>query len=852
MGSVDDLKVAIESSKKYCYMTRVQELVQQAAEAMNNVLQRDAVRKQLTDAVKSQRRQELEAALYKAKEINLPPEVPEMKKAIELMQLLVKQDDAMNNIKDLLASSEPNDDALADAVEKCKAVNLGDTPEVAKAGEIIKASAARREAAAKLKAAVDRRDEGALKGAIPAAKAFQQLGREVAAAEKLLSELIANREAIAQLRSAIQEKTKKALTDAIKNAEALGVDDPLLNECKEILRKQLEMLDLQERLEGALDGHDAETCKQCLQTRQARNITLPPQLIQAAEDFIERWELEQKTRAQIPLAVESDSLQFVQDVLEQCVKLHLRHPMLAALVDREELLRRDEALKEVLDEMDDSPGRTAAERKQRIKELTELLAEFHGEETPMVLRGKERLANAKEIDLVESMLKSAIVTKNLAMLETSLYRAQELKHHGPNVDLGEEVRNQLTGQAEIAKAAARGDTDAVISKVGELNHHQFAERVKKGVEQEHYETVKEQQVRKRKKSILSTSQLVLTGESVVIDGERHLRNNKGRELVQKAKRQSIIEQKIMEMVKEDELCEEDDEDDVMKLVVLLLKNELPGLFTMYTEVDEKAFKEFIHTYTLDLCPIFRQATVAKCTESVPRHSLTHLEESLEQHCLNLFKGILGFMGLRKVPFPETLIEEIVITGMQVPAIRDELYAMLMRQLTENSVSPSVILKDLWSILYVMLMAFRPSDLLYPYFIAFVLQYSLNEKILDKDRRWPQFCLRVAVGNDVPIREMSLMKAELDKKIRGAIITPKVCPVSGKTWYIAQREVDLYAAQGKKVPDKAPECRVQIESVTKQTLADAKSGKKPLPSYMTGTASRAQPLQRQQSAGARKK
>ena len=47
--------------------------------------------------------------------------------------------------------------------------------------------------------------------------------------------------------------------------------------------------------------------------------------------------------------------------------------------------------------MDDSPGRTAAERKQRIKELTELLAEFKGEETPMVLRGKERLANAKEV-----------------------------------------------------------------------------------------------------------------------------------------------------------------------------------------------------------------------------------------------------------------------------------------------------------------------------------------------------------------------------------------------------------------------------------------------------------------------
>merc|ERR1711871_1919758 len=177
---------------------------------------------------------------------------------------------------------------------------------------------------------------------------------------------------------------------------------------------------------------------------------------------------------------------------------------------------------------------------------------------------------------------------------------------------------------------------------------------------------------------------------------------------------------------------------------------------------------------------------------------------------------------------------MITTAMHIPAIRDEIFLMVLRQVTDNPHSDSTVLKDLWGIMFVCLLAFRPSDLLYPYLIAAMLNVSIDEHVLDKDKRWPQFCLRLAVNNEINAREMSLMKADLDKRVRGAIVVPKVCPISGETWYITQREIDLYASKGRPVPDKAPRFRGQDEQVVKKTLSDAKSGKKPLPKYMQGT------------------
>ena len=177
-------------------------------------------------------------------------------------------------------------------------------------------------------------------------------------------------------------------------------------------------------------------------------------------------------------------------------------------------------------------------------------------------------------------------------------------------------------------------------------------------------------------------------------------------------------------------------------------------------------------------------------------------------------------------------------GMQVPAIRDELFSMITRQLSDNIVSPPNVLKDLWGILFVYLHAFRPSALFVPYLVAFIISFCLDPAHDERDLGWPTFVLQQIVGSEIPLREMSVMKADLDRKVRGALVSRKRCSVSGTLWHITQRELDAYISAGKKVPDRAPEYRSDIEAKSSHSLTSTHLGAGGrLPSYMKGTALR---------------
>ena len=334
------------------------------------------------------------------------------------------------------------------------------------------------------------------------------------------------------------------------------------------------------------------------------------------------------------------------------------------------MLRVEKQLKECIDEAEYDPVCSVAESRRRIKRLAALISkQMRGrtEPTPMVLRGAPILEHARDVDRLETMLRCAIVTKNIALLDTALQQARDLPHYGHVVDLGDEVRKQLAFELEMAKLAAKGQGECQAASARreerQLDRAKFSERVKEGVRPEHHATVREQKVRARRKSIVSTSASVLVGEAVSIEGERHLRNVAGGHLVQKGEANPEIEQRILTMMHASEVFEGPGDDEMVRLMLLPLKRELPSLITKHSKEDKLAFKEFCHTFSLTVCPIFRDAQYPTFTEVPPKRSLTFLEESLERHALTLFQGLLSFMGIRHEPFPETLIEEMVITGI---------------------------------------------------------------------------------------------------------------------------------------------------------------------------------------------
>ena len=66
--------------------------------------------------------------------------------------------------------------------------------------------------------------------------------------------------------------------------------------------------------------------------------------------------------------------------------------------------------------------------------------------------------------------------------------------------------------------------------------------------------------------------------------------------------------------------------------------------------------------------------------SSPIHaSLTNLESPLSKEAVKMFKNIMGYMGDRKYPYPDTLAQEVIACGLANEALRAELYVQVMKQ-----------------------------------------------------------------------------------------------------------------------------------------------------------------------------
>ena len=92
----------------------------------------------------------------------------------------------------------------------------------------------------------------------------------------------------------------------------------------------------------------------------------------------------------------------------------------------------------------------------------------------------------------------------------------------------------------------------------------------------------------------------------------------------------------------------------------------------------------------------------------------------------MFKNIMGYMGDRKYPYPDTLAQEVIACGLATPALRAELYVQVMKQLQEN---PSFASETKgWELMSLLLSVFPP-----PPSVENVLSMFLREHC-DADKR----------------------------------------------------------------------------------------------------------------------
>eukprot|EP01052_Picozoa_sp_SAG31_P022240 SAG31_NODE_1759_length_7328_cov_3.146770_4_plen_445_part_00 len=154
-------------------------------------------------------------------------------------------------------------------------------------------------------------------------------------------------------------------------------------------------------------------------------------------------------------------------------------------------------------------------------------------------------------------------------------------------------------------------------------------------------------------------------------------------------------------------------DSVAELPYIDRMQEMEDVFGKLTGYDRVRSKEMSVTYTK--IPIKRPMTKFIGPES----------SALEKKAVTLFLSVLGYMGERKIEYPEMLASELLQEGIDTEEMRDEIYLQIMKQCTRNE-TPSLLRG--WQLLMFCLRTFPPSIDLAPYTEVYLYKAAKGDGI----------------------------------------------------------------------------------------------------------------------------
>lgn len=118
-------------------------------------------------------------------------------------------------------------------------------------------------------------------------------------------------------------------------------------------------------------------------------------------------------------------------------------------------------------------------------------------------------------------------------------------------------------------------------------------------------------------------------------------------------------------------------------------------------------------------------------------SITDLNRENNKLALQIHKDLLGYMGDKQLPFPAMLAQDILRKGFEYKPIRDEIYMLIIKQLSNNP-RPESVAKG-WQVMCMCVGTFPPS----PEFENFLLHYIIEKR--DRGRGavidYARYCLR---------------------------------------------------------------------------------------------------------------
>ncbi len=127
-------------------------------------------------------------------------------------------------------------------------------------------------------------------------------------------------------------------------------------------------------------------------------------------------------------------------------------------------------------------------------------------------------------------------------------------------------------------------------------------------------------------------------------------------------------------------------------------------------------------------------------EVIPK-SITDLPKDLNKRAIQIFKDLLGYMGDKKMNFPEMLAHDILTKGFHYPTLRDEIYVQVIKQITKNERTESIAKG--WQMMCLCAGTFPPSVDFENFLLHFII--SRYETSRGAVRDYARYCLRTVDG-----------------------------------------------------------------------------------------------------------
>jgi len=557
-----------------------------------------------------------------------------------------------------------------------------------------------------LRAGIKRRDYDLLKDGLEQAADLPNQGSTISVVQEawdLKETLEEERRVLKLLNEALGKRDINALRTAVSASEQIDYSPPELDEARSLIKVIEEEKRCMEGLKDAIDERDLASITAALE--KAKDLGLEDSKVaRQALALKDRLEEEERIIAAVRSAIDAHDMDALKEAMDEADDMGIKHP----------------EIQEGQDMIDKSLEEASAEEQEQIR------AE----------KAKQQRDREERVDKIKDELREAAQEKDLDRIADLKTRVLELGVASNEInDLLSEA-NQLEDMDEITK-----ELEANMNTLATITESQ------KGIQLE--------DIRHLTRAIKKATKMGMHEDTPVLQSAINLE--------QKCMEQIVVQKELTEAIASNKLDalkraldHANDLDMTIEMVTRVKKmindieNSRPRSERIperdvNQDMDEEEFEEHraknvkqaqheryqfrkfyrIRTdgdYVKGL--YFNKKRVAELKlqyqKTVIPRSILELDKELNKTAINIHRSILGYCGEQLMSFPATLAQDVLIKGLELPDLVDEIYIQLCKHLTNNPKPESV--GRAWQLMCMAVGTFPPSDDFKMYLLNFLLEH----------------------------------------------------------------------------------------------------------------------------------